>query len=62
MIFRFTFLKPILKFIPKRFLFAMGYRKSLELDHNNICYTKQERKMRKLPKLNQFKSPYQLNS
>lgn len=56
------FPKPILKFIPKRFLFAMGYRKSLELDHNNICYTKQERKMRKLPKLNQFKSPYQLNS
>lgn len=51
--------KAIEKFIPKRFLFALGYRKSLELDYQNICYTKQERKLNTLPKLHSFKSPYQ---
>jgi len=51
--------KPIEKYIPKRFLFALGYRKSIEIDNQKICYTKQERKMKALPKLTAFKSPYQ---
>lgn len=51
--------RDIEKFIPKRFLFALGYRKSLEFDNGKIGYTKQERKLQSLPKLNAFKSPYQ---
>jgi succinylglutamate desuccinylase len=51
--------KPIEKYIPKRFLFALGYRKSIEMDNQKMCYTKQERKLNALPKLTSFKSPYQ---
>lgn len=51
--------KSIEKYIPKRFLFALGYRKSIVIDNEKICYTKQERKLTSLPKLNSFKSPYQ---
>lgn len=50
--------RPILKFIPKRFMFALGYRKSIEVDNHHICFTKQERKLRSLPKLESFVSPY----
>ncbi|WP_445159299.1 hypothetical protein [Mesohalobacter salilacus] len=51
--------KPLLKFIPKRLMFALGYRKSIEIDGENICFTKQERKLKNLPKLSSFVSPYQ---
>jgi len=51
--------RPLVKFIPKRFLFALGYRKSIEVNNQRICFTKQERKLRKLPKLESFVSPYQ---
>lgn len=51
--------KPIVKFIPKRFMFALGFRKSVEVDEQHFCFTKQERKLRKLPKLESFVSPYQ---
>lgn len=51
--------RPLLKFIPKRLMFALGYRKSIEIDEHNICFTKQERKLRNLPKLSSFVSPYQ---
>jgi succinylglutamate desuccinylase len=50
--------RPIVKYIPKRFLFALGYRKSIEVDSHHICFTKQERKLKKLPKLESFISPY----
>ena len=50
--------KPILKFIPKRLMFALGYRKSIVIEEQNIYYTKQERKLRQLPKLESFQSPY----
>ena len=51
--------KPILKFIPKRLMFALGYRKSIVIDNENVYFTKQERKLRQLPKLESFESPYQ---
>jgi hypothetical protein len=50
--------RPIVKYIPKRFLFALGYRKSIVVDTHHVCFTKQERKLRKLPKLESFMSPY----
>lgn len=50
--------KPIVKFIPQRFMFALGFRKSIEVDNHHICFTKQERKLKNLPKLNSFVSPY----
>lgn len=50
--------KPLLKFIPKRLMFALGYRKSIIFEGQNICFTKQERKLKKLPKLKLFSSPY----
>lgn len=49
--------KSIDKFIPQRFLFALGYRKSVETS-GKFLYTKQERKLTQLPKIKQFKSPY----
>ncbi len=52
--------KAIVKFIPKRFLFALGYRKSVEVDSDKLYFTKQERKLRKLPKLKSFLSPYKV--
>lgn len=52
--------KPIIKFIPKRFLFALGYRKGIEIDGQNIYFTKQERKLKNLPKLESFFSPYKV--
>ena len=51
--------KAIEKYIPKRMLFALGYRKSIEVGDDKICYTKQERKLKRLEKLASFKSPYQ---
>lgn len=52
---------PLIKFIPKRLLFALGYRKSVEMEENKTYYTKQERKIKLLPKLNSFVSPYKYN-
>lgn len=52
--------KPILKFIPKRIMFALGYRKSVLSDSEKVYFTKQERKLRKLPKLKSFQSPYHI--
>jgi succinylglutamate desuccinylase len=52
--------KPIIKYIPKRFLFALGYRKSMEVDDQKIYFTKQERKLKHLPKLESFISPYKV--
>ncbi len=52
--------KPIIKFIPNRLLFAFGYRKSIEVDEQLIYFTKQERKLRNLPKLESFSSPYKV--
>ncbi len=52
--------KPLLNFIPKRLMFALGYRKSIEINDKNICFTKQERKLKNLPKLSSFVSPYQM--
>jgi hypothetical protein len=50
--------RTLCKYIPKRLLFALGYRKSLEVDGDKIYFTKQERKIRSLPKLKFFVSPY----
>ena len=50
--------RAIEKYIPKLFMFALGYRKSIEIEDSNLCYTKQERKLQTLPKLSSFKSPY----
>jgi succinylglutamate desuccinylase len=52
--------KSIVKFIPKRFLFALGYRKSIEIDSEKLYFTKQERKLKELPKLESFLSPYRV--
>lgn len=52
--------EPIVKYIPKRFLFALGYRKSIVVNENKICFTKQERKLKKLPELKSFMSPYEV--
>lgn len=51
--------KPLLRFIPQRLMFALGYRKSIEMEEHKIYFTKQERKLRKLPKISSFVSPYQ---
>lgn len=50
--------RTLCKYIPKRLLFALGYRKSLEIEGEKFYFTKQERKIRKLPKLKSFVSPY----
>lgn len=50
--------RSFLKFIPKRIMFALGYRKSIISDSEKVYFTKQERKLRNLPKLQSFKSPY----
>ena len=42
--------RTLCKYIPKRVLFALGYRKSLEIEGEKIYFTKQERKIRILPK------------
>lgn len=52
--------KPILKYIPRRFLFALGYRKGIEVDNQKVYFTTQERKLTKLPKLASFLSPYKI--
>ncbi len=52
---------PLIKYIPKRLLFALGYRKSVEMEENKTYFTKQERKITALPKLNAFVSPYKYN-
>ena len=53
------FSRPVLKFIPKRLMFALGYRKSIVMDDKKIYFTKQERKLKNLPELSSFVSPYQ---
>lgn len=50
--------KSILRFIPKRVMFALGYRKSIVYESDVVYFTKQERKLRPLPKLKSFQSPY----
>jgi len=52
--------KSIVNYVPQRILFALGYRKSIEVDSDKIYFTKQERKLRELPKLESFKSPYKV--
>jgi succinylglutamate desuccinylase len=51
----------LIRFIPKRLLFALGYRKSVEMQGNKLYFTKQERKISKLPKIKSFVSPYKYN-
>jgi hypothetical protein len=52
--------KAIVNFIPKRILFALGYRKSIEVEGDKLYFTKQERKLKELPKLESFLSPYKI--
>ena len=52
--------KAIVNFIPKRLLFALGYRKSIEVEGGKLYFTKQERKLKDLPKLKSFLSPYKI--
>jgi len=50
--------RTLCKYIPKRVFFALGYRKSQEIEGEKVYFTKQERKIRSLPKLKFFVSPY----
>ncbi len=53
--------KAIDQFIPKRVLFALGYRKSIE-STGNYLYTKQEREVQALPRLKNMNSNVDISS